>query len=375
MELLHPVFTISFLVLLAFSFFEVYGDRYRNFKAVWIVVVGLILFAGLRYWVGADYPAYNNIFKYYGEFVPYNEVFNKALFLESSMELEWIWVLIGKIYYGLGIPFHYFVLFIAVFSVGLKYLAFEKAVVYPALSMALYLFPNYFSGDMGQMRQAIAMGILLVSFVYIRKRNLPMFLLMLYLAMGFHKSAVVFLPAYWLATINLNATRMLMILLVCVILSPFQVYNYFEFFANIAPDDVSAGFTDYSMIEQDNSRIQFTDLLSVMYMFFLVTFDKQACEKIPYYEYMRNIGFFGICLFYLFRMSPIFSSRLTAVYLVYMVMVLPNIVAAVPNLNYRKYLHFILVCFAVFYYFIYTNAWARKAGFTPDRYNNHLFIR
>lgn len=54
MELLHPVFTVSFLLLIAFSFFEVYGDEYRNFKSVWIVVAGLVIFAGLRYWVGAD---------------------------------------------------------------------------------------------------------------------------------------------------------------------------------------------------------------------------------------------------------------------------------------------------------------------------------
>lgn len=375
MEFLHPVFTVSFLLLIAFSFFEVYGDEYRNFKAVWIVVAGLVIFAGLRYWVGADYPAYNNIFKYYGEFETYDEVFRKALFQESRIELEWIWVLLGKIFFDFGIQFHFFVLLIAVISVSLKYVAFEQAVVYPALSMALYLFPNYFSGDMGQMRQAAAMGILLFSFIYIKKRNLWMYLLMMYLAMGFHKSAVVFLPAYWLATINLNATRMLVILLVCVILSPFQVYNYFEFFTTVAPDDVAAGFSDYAMMEQDNSRVQFTDLLSVMYMFFMVSFDKEACRKIPYYEYMRNIGFFGICFFYIFRMSPIFSSRLTAIYLVYMVMVLPNIVAAISNINYRRYLHFVLVCFAVFYYIIYTNAWARKAGFTPDRYNNHLFIR
>lgn len=165
MEFLHPVFTVSFLLLIAFSFFEVYGDEYRNFKSVWIVVAGLVIFAGLRYWVGADYPAYNNIFKYYGEFETYDEVFRKALFQESRMELEWIWVLLGKIFFDFGIQFHFFVLLIAVISVSLKYVAFEQAVVYPALSMALYLFPNYFSGDMGQMRQAAAMGILLFSFI------------------------------------------------------------------------------------------------------------------------------------------------------------------------------------------------------------------
>ncbi|MDO5614627.1 MAG: EpsG family protein [Cruoricaptor ignavus] len=369
----HPFFTIVFVALIAYSFLEVYSDEYRNFKSVWAIIGVLIILAGLRSWVGADYGEYVKMYRYFGQYTDYSEVFNKALFRETKLEIEWIWVLLGKIFFFFGSPFHYFALLIAIISITTKYWAFEESVVYPALSMALYMFPSFFSGDMGQMRQAAAMGILLLSFVFIKNRNLPMFLLMVYLAMGFHKSSFVFILAYWIATIKLTPSRMLMILLLCMALSPFQIYNYIGIFEMLAPGDVYSGFSDYATIENENaSGITFTDLLVIMYMFFMLTFDKQACEKIPYYEYMRNIGFVGMCIFYIFRMSPIFSGRLTAIYLVYMVMVLPNILAAISNIQYRRYLHLVLVCFVVMYYFIYLNKFAYRAGFTIDTYRNHL---
>lgn len=372
MNIIHPILTIPFLILIAFSFAEVYNREYRNYRVVWLVIIWLLIAAGLR-GVGADYGEYYKAYVFFGEEYSYSEIFDKALFKEGDLGMEWLWVLLCKFIYSFGFPFEFFVLIIAIIGITPKFIAFEQASVYPALSMGLYMFPSFFSGDMGQMRQATAMGILLFSFLFIKKRNLPMFLLMIYLAMGFHKSSFVFIFAYWLVRINLTPRSMIIILLICMALSPLQVYNSIGLFTWLVPTDVSSGFTDYAAIESESaSGITFTDMLVLMYMFFILSFDKQACAKIPYYEYMRNIGFVGMCMFYIFRMSPIFSGRLTAIYMIYMVMVLPNLLAVASDLNYRKYLHFILVCFMMFYYSWYSYKFAPRAGFTIDRYYNHL---
>ncbi len=376
MQFLHPVFTIAFVLLIAFSFLETYNEEYKNYRGVWFVIAFLIILSGFRDWVGADYPAYVGIYNYTGEYIPYSEIFDKALFGENiNLQVEWIWALLGKVFYQFRFPFFYFTFFISIISLVPKYVTFESSVVYPALSMLLYMFPSYFTGDSGQMRQAVGMGIILTSFYFIKKRNLMMFLIMIYLAMGFHKSSVIFIPAYWLVKINLNPTRILILVGICMLLSPFQLYNYLTILETIAPQDIYAGFSDYSMIEGASTGVNFSDLICMMYLFFLVAFNKEACRTIPYYEYMRNIGVFGICIYFIFRGSPIFSTRLTMIYLIFMVMAVPNIIAAIQDMNMRRYMHAVVICFVVFFYFVYARMQAPRAGFNTERYQNFLFKR
>lgn len=367
---LHPVFTAVTLVLIMYSFLEVYN--YKNYRSVWLVVFIMILLVGLRDWIGADYGAYVQMYNYFGANTPYSLLFSKAAFGEESLDVEWLYVLVGKVCYQFGFPFFIFTLVIAVLSIVPKYFTFENAVVYPSLSLLLYMFPSYFSADGGHMRQAVSMSIVIFSFYFIKKRQLLPFLFMIYLAVGFHKSAFIFILAYWIAVVPMDRTRMILVLAVSMLLSPFQVYQYVSFFDTLAPAEVYEGFTAYQTFEADTGRVSFTDLICIMYIYFLLSYDKEACERIPYYEYMRNIGLFGICLYFIFRGSPIFSSRLTMVYMIYMVMVLPNIIAALSNDKHKKFLHLVLVCYAIFYYFVYASLQAR-AGYIFDVYRNYLW--
>ncbi|MGP1501272.1 MAG: EpsG family protein [Bergeyella cardium] len=373
MPILHPVFLIAILALIVFSFMETYASDYKNYKGVWVVIVFLIILSGLREDAGADYGVYAIMYRDFGVSIDYSELLEGTLFRENKLPIEWLYSVIGKVFFSFGLPFFIFTLFLAIVSVGIKYLAFEQSVVYPALSMLLYLFPSYFTGDSGHMRQAFAMGILMFSFLFIKKRNLLMFLIMVYLAMGFHKSSAVFVLAYWIAIVPMNRITLLGMVLISVLLSPFQIYNYISIFESLAPVEVYSGFSAYSTIEGDTSTIKFTDLISIMYMFFVYFYDKDACKQIPYYEYMRNIGVFGICLYFIFRGSPIFSGRLAAIYLVFMVMVIPNIIAAIKNLQLRRGLHFIVIAYVVFYCIVYTVMQGQRAGFTIEHYRNYLW--
>lgn len=373
MELLHPVFTISVILLIAFSVMEGYQDEYKNYKAVWFIIGALIIFAGFRMFAGADYGSYVNMYSFYGKTTDYSQILEGASFKTTDIEVEWLFVLLGKIFFDLGVPFQFFIFFIALLSIIPKFISFEKSSVYPALSWLLYMFPHYFSSDAGQIRQAVAMGIILLSLEFIKQRKLLPFIIMIYLAMSFHKSSVIFLPAYWLVKVRLNSKTILALILFSIALSPLKVYNYVGILNSIAPEEVFAGYTDYIQIEGDTSGIGFTDLICAMYTFMLVAFDKPACAKIPYYEYVRNLTVGGVCLYFLMKGSPIFSSRLTAIYLVFGAIALPNIVAAISYLPMRKYMYTVLLSFVVFYYFVYTNMQADKASFTTSKYHNFLW--
>lgn len=200
-----------------------------------------------------------------------------------------------------------------------------------------------------------------------------MFFFFIYIAMGFHKSAVIFVPAYWLVLVPMNATKILVIVLVSIFLSPFKLYSYISILDTIAPEEVYQGFSAYEMIEESNmGTVKFTDLICTMYVYFMVTYDKEACRQIPYYEYMRNILVIGVCMYFIFRGSPIFSSRLSAYYMGFMTMVLPNVIASVQDEKLKKMLHLFLIAFVVFYYFVFAIMQA-KTGYNFGSYWNYLW--
>ncbi len=126
-------------------------------------------------------------------------------------------------------------------------------------------------------------------------------------------------------------------------------------------------------INYESSGSSFMDGLMLVFSFLLVTFDKATCQKIYYYEYMRNILVTGICLYFIMRSNPVFSTRLVGSYLGFAPLVVPNIVAAMDNKNTKKMTHLFFVAFMIFYYFVFAKYQGNAGRFTPDKYQNFLW--
>lgn len=373
MTLLHPLFTITTLILIGFSTLELSSNR--KYKFLWLVVIFLIILIGFRESVGADYGSYLGAYRYYGVSANFSDILSNSYFVKSpKVDMEWLYVLVGKINFIFNQPFFIYTFILAIISIGTKFLSFNENSPYPALSLALYLYPSLFSGDGGQMRQGVAMGIILFSFHFIKKRQLILFLIMIYLAKGFHNSAIIFLPAYWLVLVPLNKKRIITIILICIALSPLDIYQNISLLDSFAPKEISDGFHAYESIQDENSgAIKLLDLISLFYAYFIINYNDEACEKIPYYEYIRNISIIGICLYFIFRSSPIFSSRLTAIYIVFNTICLPCIIASIEKERLKKFLYVALVGFIVFYHFTYVSFQAKRAHYTWETYHNYLW--
>jgi len=370
---LHPVFTILTIVLVVYSFLEV--NNYKKYNSVWVVVALLIVLIGLRFWIGADYGNYFKAYNDFGKRLDVSDIFNIVVDGRQEIHMEWLYLLFANFIYELDLSFYAFTFFLAIISISIKYKVFNDNVVYPALTMLLFMFPTLFISDGGHMRQGMAMTILLFSFKYIKERKLFLFLFMMYLAIGFHTSAAIFIIAYWIVWVPMNSTRILIVVLVSVALSPLKIYQYVSLLDSLTSTEVYSGYQSYGSLDIEENSVRFvklTDLMCIMYTYFLVTYDKVACQKIPYYEYMRNIGVLGICLYFIFRWNEIFSSRLVANFLIYMPIVLVNIVAAVSSDKLRKSLHYTLLILVVFQYFVYANMHGLRAGYTIE-YRNLLW--
>ena len=289
--------------------------------------------------------------------------------------MEWLYLFFANAIYEAGFSFYIFTFLLAIAAITIKYKAFTEHAIYPAFAMLLFMYPTLLVSDGGQMRQGMAMGILLFSFKYIKERKLLLFLFIVYLAASFHTSAAVFIITYWIVLIPMNSTRILIAVLISMALSPLKLYQYISLLDSFASTGVYSGFQSYESLDIEETSVRFiklSDLVCILYTYFLVTYDKAACQKIPYYEYMRNIGVLGICLYFVFRWNDIFASRLVSNYLIYMPIVLVNIVAAVSNDRLRKSLQYVLLVFVVFQYFVYANQHGLRAGYTIE-YRNLLW--
>jgi hypothetical protein len=88
---------------------------------------------------------------------------------------------------------------------------------------------------------------------------------------------------------------------------------------------------------------------------------------------MRNIVVFGVCLYFVMRDNPVFSTRLVGGYLSFAPLVIPNIIASQDNQNVKRLLHLFFVAFMILYYFVFVQYQGLAGRFTPETYKNFLW--
>lgn len=360
------------------SYIELYVLKKKTPFFLIFVGVVLVILAGFRYFVGADYPIYKNLYTGFSLYTDYSDVFKKATFQQSEEQIEWIFVLLNKILFGLGMPFYAVTFMMVLMSVSLKFVTIYENLHLPILGAFMYFMPLFFFEDSGQIRQGMGVAICVFSFRYIKERNLPMFILMMYLGLGFHKTVVVFFPAYWLVTIPLNSKRIFAVLLIAVLLSPLEIYNFFGgLLDSVGSQDVADGYAGYVSDSQFGQSVDFGlgDIVKVLFIFLLVKYNDEACEKIPYYEYMRNLAVFGLFLYYILRGNRIFAIRLPGAYMFFMsVFVVPSIVYAVKE-NIQKIIYSGVLLYLFLMYFNFSRGNGKGGNFTVDGYKNYLWLK
>lgn len=376
MPVLHPIFMLIFLFLALASYWEIFRLEKKASIFVWIAGVLIVIAVGFRLYVGADYPVYKVLFSGFAIYTNYGDVFDKAIFRQNAEEIEWLFVLLNKIIFDFGFPFYIVTLVMAVITVSLKFSTIYKNVAFPSLAILFYFMPIMFFEDSGQMRQGLGIAVSVASFKFIKERNLPMFLLCIYIALGFHKTSIAFLPAYWIVKIPMNSKRIFWVLVVSLLVSPLELYKLGgSLFSSISPDDVSNAYTGYLTDRYYGTEVEtgLNDIIKIIFIIILIKYDKKGCEEVYYYEYMRNLAVFGLALFYVFRSNEIFAVRLPGAYMFFVTMFcMSNLVYAVKGRSRQiLYLGFMTYLIIMFFYFGSGNGF--RGNFTTDRYQNALW--
>ncbi|MFP3834249.1 EpsG family protein [Chryseobacterium sp. SIMBA_028] len=377
MSLLHPYYIIAMLYMLFFSIQEVFGNKVEK-KWFWFLGVYLIIIAGLRDDVGPDYGSYLGLY-IYSDTKSYYSIFMKMLHMEGAehLDVEWLYTLINKILLNIfDAPFYMLTFVIAIFAIFFKVEYTENNTFYP-FTFTLFMFiPGFFIGESGQIRQNLATFMVYYAIRFIKERKLWHYLFFIFLSSGIHSVCYMFLPMYWIARVPLNKTIMLIMIIGSVFLSPFEVYRGLgEFLGGMAEDNMLVeGFNGYvgKSVERLNGGFGIPEVMMAILTFFLFVFDTKMKKLYPYYEYHRNYAVIGVCLYFIFRNNPIFSSRLAGAFIGFSYIIIPNAMYVVSS-RVKGMIYAFIMALVLFNFIVFSAFNNIKAGrFTIDQYYNHL---
>lgn len=315
---------IAFLFILRYLVYTnpiLVGSEKRNFIIISLLPVTLV--AGLRgAKVGADTLQYIRIF---------NQISQAENFLTINKRIEPGYIYFNKIVSLVTFEAQWLFILVAVFfSVCVGFFIYKNAKD-PFLAILFFITLGLFQFSLSGMRQTIAIGITILSFELIKSRRLVWFLLVISIAFTFHKSAILFVPAYFVANFQVNYKTLILyiVLLIFILLS----------IKTILFGTASILDYNYGIEETGNGQIFFILVLLVTIFGFL--FRRAIIQQDEFNSVFLNINFISLFL-WIIRLFSRTAERVTFYYMPSTYLVLEETISSIDNRYIKMIVYFII---------------------------------
>ncbi len=271
-----PYLVILFF-LASFSFLEMFKlDKQQKCCLFSFSFLILLLFSGLRYDVGMDYSAYEDI---------YQESSGKL-----NLEIKEIgWRYFFYWFQDIGLPFSVVIFLISLFTLSAAFAFIKKYSPYPFLSILIFFcFAQYYTYTFNVMRQCLAGYIFLSSLEYIQRRCLAKYIIVVGFAAFFiHTSAIILFPLYFL--LHRSYSLYLKVGLIIVVL----------FFAKFLIILIASSETYriYLAFEQYAAEVSVTSYLLIAISSFFLIMEVFVKNKTSQDNMLLNISYLSLLFF------------------------------------------------------------------------------
>lgn len=316
----HVIFAISLLFSL---------PNTRRKVPFFLTLCTLFLFAALRYDFGNDYMAYYSI----------HTAINNGL--PSHGQNDLLYKLLN-----LMIPnFFWFVAFTSLFyMIGIGYLIRInlKPTEYWFSMLILLLNPYLFLVHLSSMRQTLAIVIVIFAMEALALRKGVLFSLLILLASGFHKSALVLLPLYFIINqrkIGKNAMLLILGLIVIMLGTPI-----FDWIINL----VLHYFPQYTVYYEYGLKNSIRSTLISSFFLFLVLFnlDKLDGKEVVY----GKLSLLSVSISVLSARLALLG-RIGMYFAIFTIVTVPRIFSKITNKNVRLVLFVVMMAIYLLRYF------------------------
>lgn len=215
---------------------------------------------------------------------------------------------------------------------------------HPFLTIALFLNIGVFSIYFSCLRQVIAMGFVLPAYLYTQKKKPLLFLLMVFLAVLFHKSAFILIFLYPVYHIKLKSKAYLLLILPAVGLCYVFRRPIFTFFRSFISDYYASNLKETGAI-----AILLLLLLFVLFSYLVTDENKMTSET----RGLRNILVMSALLQVFAGVNPL-AMRLNYYYLLFVPLIIPKVAecATEKNKPITEFSLIMMICFFTIYYFL-----------------------
>lgn len=262
---------------------------------------------------------FHNILQYYVNESSHTSFLFRLLeypLVHFNMDVQWLYIITSAIILGL--------IFASIYRQSVN------------VSLAIFFFvatSNYFL-SLNIIAQYIAIGLCLFACEYAEKRKPVKFFLLVAVAIGFHTSAFVFLPVYFLKKINIRPLWCFGLIAVCLAGSP-VLFRLIETVVKTAAPKYARYFSDQPEFETVYFAIGLFTLIIGSYYF-------EKCKNMPYFKvwyYMNVLGMMALS----FSGQVPFMKRINYYFSAPIFMLLPLLINAEENEKKRNLLKWGLI--------------------------------
>lgn len=216
----------------------------------------------------------------------------------------------------------------------------------PWLSYYLFVSLMFFGSSFNLVRQSMAMAIVLNSIKYIEERNLKKFILNIFIASLFHRTAMIFIILYFTSKYKINIKYFFV-----MILSAIGIILFGDKIISILMNS-SERYLDYTDKISSGNGYGMLAMLIIVLLFGLI-FGKNSDED----KFKLKIHYHMIILAILMQLLALkFSlfSRVTSYFSIGLIVFISNIIKSRPEI-YIRYLGEIAVCILTVIFFVYSS--------------------
>lgn len=283
------MYYIVFISLLFFSILEVASNK--KYPVIFhVIYVVMTCMAAFRYGQLTDYFAYEYFY-------------DNPIRIEKDAAFSYL-LEFFRIH---GLSYILFVIFSAVFTMGLSYPFLSIVCKYSFVSFLIYYVFIFLILSMSAVRQGMALAVLLLAFMFLLRERRVIYCILIILGSLLHLSLLAAIPIAFIYKRKIFNNEKII----------YTAVGILTLFALVTPDlteYLPSSFLDRSIGSYQDSR--FTQILLRFLLILPVLYIKPPYNTLGYYA--RSIVITGYCMYCVFAFSSLIAGRLEFYYRIFL---------------------------------------------------------
>ena len=323
------LFAFVLYFFLSISFFENLRGKYRTrFLVISCAVVAIVI--GSR-----DPMNWSDSGVYYQEFVEYVKPLGETSSYDRPRNYgEMGFFYLGVISKTLSNSSTFYFIFISAITMLFLYLGIKKYSIFPFIALYVYL-GRFVNRNTIQIRAAIAIAIVIWGTVYVTKRKLWKYLLVVFIASRFHTSAYIAFPLYFMNFVKIKRSYIYWGIFASLIIAGF----FGETIRDVVSQSDIANEWARSYIEEGSEKAYSNDLTNPViwyqiFILFIWTFFEERLSKLTEHYYtIRDAYFYSTVILIILCQYAILAGRISTIFATYEMIIVPLLIVLFPKNN------------------------------------------